>query len=58
MEGRRAKGSPRSENTGDAGRLAGMTAGAHVTSSENMSGSCRLSARWYKMVSKNSLYMQ
>lgn len=26
------------ENTGDAGRLAGMTAGSHVTSSANMSG--------------------
>lgn len=25
------------ENTGDAGRLAGMTAGSHVTSSANMS---------------------
>lgn len=36
------EGSPYSagkgENTGDAGRLAGMTAGSHVTSSANMSG--------------------
>lgn len=29
------KGSPHSENTGDAGRLAGMTASSHVTSSES-----------------------
>lgn len=38
-EGRKPTQVPgKGENTGDAGRLAGMTAGSHVTSSANMSG--------------------